>query len=187
MSSSISAFFSSFLPVVHADAEEQKPEKESTEEPQAEDEAEEKPQEEEESEEVEDPHPIIREECKVTKCAQLAAHFDHCQERVLSGKGYKGEDCVEELCTSSLLSTVSALLTPLPFVPMISPHDALRRRLHRTKTLRQAPLTTPAATPLVLRRYRTLRPDYASVPSLRSNACLIRVETRPARLSDPSY
>jgi ubiquinol-cytochrome c reductase subunit 6 len=44
-------------------------------------------------------HPIITEECKETpKCAPLAEHFQHCQEKIESGKGFKGEDCVEELC-----------------------------------------------------------------------------------------
>ena len=48
------------------------------------------------------PHPIIREECKeLPKCAPLAKHFEHCQEKVLSGKGFKGEDCVEELYVAS--------------------------------------------------------------------------------------
>jgi len=42
--------------------------------------------------------PIIREECKQSsKCAALTKHFEHCQEKVQSGHGYKGEDCVEEL------------------------------------------------------------------------------------------
>lgn len=42
-------------------------------------------------------HPAVREECKEKKCAQLAKHFEHCQEKVQSGQGFKGEDCVEEL------------------------------------------------------------------------------------------
>ncbi|RDB17684.1 hypothetical protein Hypma_001258 [Hypsizygus marmoreus] len=86
MSSSIASFFSSFLPVVHADAE-AKPEAEAK-------------QEEVEEEEPEDVHPTIREECKESaKCAALTKHFEHCQEKVQSGQGFKGEDCVEELCT----------------------------------------------------------------------------------------
>lgn len=44
-------------------------------------------------------HPAIRDECRNTAaCAALAKHFEHCQEKVESGKGFKGEDCVEELC-----------------------------------------------------------------------------------------
>ncbi|KAF5376656.1 hypothetical protein D9615_007817 [Tricholomella constricta] len=86
MSSSISSFFSSFLPVVHADSED-KPEKEA-----------EAKQEEEEEEEPEDVYPAIQEEAKQSaKCAQLTKHFEHCQEKVQSGQGFKGEDCVEEL------------------------------------------------------------------------------------------
>ena len=53
--------------------------------------------EEEEEEEPEDAQPEIREECKTEKCAQLAKHFEHCQEKVQAGEGFKGEDCVEEL------------------------------------------------------------------------------------------
>jgi len=43
--------------------------------------------------------PIIREECRnSSKCAALTKHFEHCQEKVHSGHGFKGEDCVEEMC-----------------------------------------------------------------------------------------
>lgn len=86
--SSISAFFSSFISTVHADAEQ----------PEAEVEAPEQPVAEQEEEEPEDLHPVIREECKESsKCAALAKHFEHCQEKVQAGQGFKGEDCVEEL------------------------------------------------------------------------------------------
>jgi hypothetical protein len=27
----------------------------------------------------------------------MAKHFEHCQEKVEAGEGFKGEDCVEEL------------------------------------------------------------------------------------------
>ena len=43
-------------------------------------------------------HPVIRDECKEKRCVQLAKHFEHCQEKVQGGEGFKGEDCVEELC-----------------------------------------------------------------------------------------
>ncbi|KIO30396.1 hypothetical protein M407DRAFT_5617 [Tulasnella calospora MUT 4182] len=63
-------------------------------------EEEEAPAEEEEEEEPEDALPAIREECKASKnCVQLTKHFEHCEEKVNAGKGFKGEDCVEELCT----------------------------------------------------------------------------------------
>ena len=88
MSSSVSSFFSSFFSSsIHNDSEE-KPE----EVPEAQEAQEEEP------EEPEDEHPAIREECKESaKCAALAKHFEHCQEKVQSGQGFKGEDCVEEL------------------------------------------------------------------------------------------
>ncbi|KAF9459522.1 ubiquinol-cytochrome C reductase hinge domain-containing protein [Collybia nuda] len=91
MSSSISSFFSSFLPVVHADSEEQPEQPTETKQEEA-------PAAEEEEEEPEDIHPTIREECKESaKCAALTKHFEHCQEKVQAGQGFKGEDCVEEL------------------------------------------------------------------------------------------
>ena len=43
--------------------------------------------------------PALREECQQSaKCAPLTKHFQHCQEKVEGGEGFKGEDCVEELC-----------------------------------------------------------------------------------------
>jgi ubiquinol-cytochrome c reductase subunit 6 len=43
-------------------------------------------------------HPHIREECQQSaKCASFTKHFEHCQEKVHAGKGFKAEDCVEEL------------------------------------------------------------------------------------------
>ncbi|KAH7913643.1 Non-heme 11 kDa protein of cytochrome bc1 complex [Hygrophoropsis aurantiaca] len=99
---SLSSFFSSFLSVVHADApeepSEQKEAVEATEEVEEPSEEAEKPEAEEEEEEPEDLFPQIREDCQNSaKCAPLTKHFEHCQEKVSSGKGYKGEDCVEEL------------------------------------------------------------------------------------------
>ncbi|KAF5314368.1 hypothetical protein D9619_011948 [Psilocybe cf. subviscida] len=103
MSSSIASFFASF--VSNADAtESQKASTEDAEvvveESSKQEKAEEtEDKEEEEEEEPEDVHPVIREECKETsKCAPLTKHFEHCQEKVANGEGFKGEDCVEELC-----------------------------------------------------------------------------------------
>ncbi|KAI8996245.1 ubiquinol-cytochrome C reductase hinge domain-containing protein [Trametes punicea] len=98
---SLSSFFSSFLPVVHADAPEEKEVKEeqqpAEEQPAEEESADEPQQEEAEEEEPEDPLPALQEECAQTaKCAPLAKHFQHCEEKVHAGQGYKGEDCVEE-------------------------------------------------------------------------------------------
>lgn len=54
--------------------------------------------------------PALREECKESaKCAALTKHFEHCQEKVQSGKGFKHEDCVEELCVSNITSTPALL------------------------------------------------------------------------------
>ncbi|KAG7095471.1 hypothetical protein E1B28_006210 [Marasmius oreades] len=93
--SSLSSFFSSVFSVIQNDTEE-KPETETKNEAQEEVQEEEPAAEEEE--EPEDPHPAIREECQNSaKCAQLARHFEHCNEKVNAGQGFKGEDCVEEL------------------------------------------------------------------------------------------
>ncbi|EJF61420.1 hypothetical protein DICSQDRAFT_180702 [Dichomitus squalens LYAD-421 SS1] len=104
---SLSSLFSAIFPTVHADAPEEKaekpPQEESQEEPAKE------PQEEEE-EEPEDILPALQEECtESAKCAPLAQHFAHCEEKVHAGEGYKGEDCVEEF-TGGLLLLVSLLI-----------------------------------------------------------------------------
>ncbi|KIJ08155.1 hypothetical protein PAXINDRAFT_164508 [Paxillus involutus ATCC 200175] len=105
---SLSSFLSSFLTVVHAEAPETT-ESVAAEEPAAEEEAE---QAEEEAEEPEDLHPIIRDECKNSaKCATLTRHFEHCQEKVSAGEGYKGEDCVEEF----MMHCVDACAAPKLF------------------------------------------------------------------------
>ncbi|KAJ4490306.1 Non-heme 11 kDa protein of cytochrome bc1 complex [Lentinula aciculospora] len=99
--SSITSFFSSFLPTIQADAAaEEKPADENNAQVDSEtSDSEEAPAEvEEEEEEAEDSHPAIREECQNSaKCAPLAKHFEHCQEKVQAGEGFKGEDCVEEM------------------------------------------------------------------------------------------
>ncbi|KAI0314879.1 hypothetical protein OF83DRAFT_1045709, partial [Amylostereum chailletii] len=85
---SIASFFSSFIGTTYADAPEEKPEETK----------EEETKEEEEEEEPEDLHPTFREECQESaKCKPLTEHFLHCQEKVQSGKGFKHEDCVEEI------------------------------------------------------------------------------------------
>jgi len=43
------------------------------------------------------PAPAIRAECEEKECAEPAKHFKHCAEKVEAGKGWHGEDCVEEL------------------------------------------------------------------------------------------
>jgi ubiquinol-cytochrome c reductase subunit 6 len=125
MGSSITSFFSSFISSTHADTEENQTAKEEptakaepAEEEQALAQEEQAPSEEEDEPEPEDvspitvfcchpcsytvlskEHPTIREECKHSSmCASLTRHFEHCQEKVHSGHGFKGEDCVEELC-----------------------------------------------------------------------------------------
>lgn len=93
---SISSFFSSLVAgTLHADAPEESKLSEA------------EPQEEEvtgeaevaqEEEEPEDIHPQLREEAQESpKCKSATQHFLHCQEKVQSGKGFKHEDCVEEM------------------------------------------------------------------------------------------
>ncbi|KAJ1300586.1 hypothetical protein OPQ81_002240 [Rhizoctonia solani] len=82
-------FWSSLFPTAHA--EEENPPKE------------EQAQEEEEEERSLRMQvlPELREECKQTAaCSGLDKHFVHCTEKVTSGQGFKGEDCVEEFCKS---------------------------------------------------------------------------------------
>jgi len=72
---------------------------------------------EEDDEDPEDPAPAIREECAESKCSKYKRHFDHCQERVLGGKGDKGEDCVEELF--HLMHCVDECATPKVFSKLV--------------------------------------------------------------------
>ncbi|KAG8926051.1 hypothetical protein FRC02_009253 [Tulasnella sp. 418] len=108
------SFFSSFFSAIHNDEAASKHEEQADattshekqpaeEAPEQKEEAEEEPAaEEEEEEEPEDLLPSIREKCQESKsCATFAKHFEHCQEKVNSGEGFKGEDCVEELCKFS--------------------------------------------------------------------------------------
>ncbi|KAI6037868.1 Non-heme 11 kDa protein of cytochrome bc1 complex [Pisolithus marmoratus] len=109
---SLSSFLSSFLNVVHAEADQEQVESTAHQEETAAEAEVEQGEAEEEAEEPEDQHPIIREECKnVAKCAPLTRHFEHCQEKVSSGQGYKGEDCVEEL----MMHCVDACAAPKLF------------------------------------------------------------------------
>ncbi|CCA74659.1 hypothetical protein PIIN_08610 [Serendipita indica DSM 11827] len=91
--------------------------------------------EEEEPEEPVDPADEIREECSETpECKGAKKHFEHCQEKVQSGQGFKHEDCVEEMCTSAVSSrwishfTDISTLFSVSVTRISSPHDALRKR-----------------------------------------------------------
>ncbi|CDU24482.1 related to QCR6-ubiquinol--cytochrome-c reductase 17K protein [Sporisorium scitamineum] len=93
--SSVSSFFSSLLPVAHAE-EESSDDAEESEEKESDGESEEE-EEEEDEDEPEDPAPAIYEECEKSKaCAPLKHHFDECTKRVEEGKGFEGENCIEE-------------------------------------------------------------------------------------------
>ncbi|KAE8247710.1 hypothetical protein A4X06_0g4253 [Tilletia controversa] len=91
----VSSFFSSFLPTARADDGEDEPKEEGDGETETEtEEGGEEPAEEEEEEEEQ---PAIYEACESSsKCKSAKSHFDHCQERVSEGKGFHGEDCIEE-------------------------------------------------------------------------------------------
>lgn len=71
---------------------------------------EEEEEEEEDEDEPEDPAPAIYEECEKSKaCAPLKHHFDECTKRVNEGKGFEGENCIEEFCKWSFLSPQTSL------------------------------------------------------------------------------
>lgn len=115
------SFFSSLLGNIHADAPQEQEQPPASAEAAAEAEAEEaeaKAEAEEEEPEdvrffnsllatllVSEPgflnpqiHPKLREEAQESsKCKASTQHFLHCQEKVQSGKGFKHEDCVEEM------------------------------------------------------------------------------------------
>ncbi|WRT68942.1 uncharacterized protein IL334_005924 [Kwoniella shivajii] len=102
-----SSLVSYFVPTAHAEAPEEsdEPAEEASEEPAEE--------EEEEEEEPEDIAPAIREECETKTCADHVHHFKHCQEKVEAGKGFPGEDCVEEFF--HVLHCVDACAAPKIF------------------------------------------------------------------------
>ncbi|TFY63632.1 hypothetical protein EVJ58_g3132 [Rhodofomes roseus] len=140
--SSLSSFFSSFLPTAHADAP--PPEVEAHKEEVTPDEPEEGAEggeaEEEEEEEPEDILPALREECEESaKCKTATEHFRHCEEKVNAGNGYQHEDCIEEFCAYAFLAY--AWFTDMFRMRVgdsFRPHDALRRRLRCAEALRQA-------------------------------------------------
>ncbi|KAI5453015.1 ubiquinol--cytochrome-c reductase subunit 6 [Naganishia albida] len=73
---------------------------------------------EEEEEEPEDIAPQIREECKNSKeCAPAAHHFQACADKVEAGKGWQGEDCVEELF--HMMHCVDACAAPRLFKRLV--------------------------------------------------------------------
>lgn len=89
----LSELFAALIPQAHA---EEKPAEETNNESKAE--GGEEAKEEEEPEEPVDPADEIREECSETpECKGAKKHFEHCQEKVQSGQGFKHEDCVEEM------------------------------------------------------------------------------------------
>ncbi|SJX61015.1 related to QCR6-ubiquinol--cytochrome-c reductase 17K protein [Sporisorium reilianum f. sp. reilianum] len=93
--SSVSSFFSSLLPVAHAEEESSDDAEESEEKEESEEEDEE--EEDEDEDEPEDPAPAIYEECEKSKaCAPFKHHFDECTKRVEEGKGFENENCIEE-------------------------------------------------------------------------------------------
>lgn len=53
--------------------------------------------------------PEIREECgNAPACAEAKHHFEACQEKVLGGKGWEGEDCVDEMFHVRIKISVSS-------------------------------------------------------------------------------
>ncbi|KAJ7307623.1 hypothetical protein DFH08DRAFT_1088608, partial [Mycena albidolilacea] len=95
-------------------------------------------------EEPEDKHPKIRADCEASPaCAPLKDHFEKCQEKVNAGEGYKGEDCVDEMCMS-LCPRVCPLAPRRPTLSrsrcLFNPDDALLRSLRRAETLLQGAL-----------------------------------------------
>ncbi|KAE8224051.1 hypothetical protein CF319_g3002 [Tilletia indica] len=97
---SVSSFFSSLLPTARADdGEGEQEESESKDDGETEEGGEDAAEEEEEEDEPEDEQPAIYEACENSaKCKSAKSHFEHCQERVSEGKGFHGEDCIEEFC-----------------------------------------------------------------------------------------
>lgn len=62
-------------------------------------------------------------------CASVKHHFDECQERVTSGKGFEGEDCTEELYVFRCSDTLPAVCYVVGLAD-ISPPRSLRAGVH---------------------------------------------------------
>ncbi|PWN53657.1 Non-heme 11 kDa protein of cytochrome bc1 complex [Violaceomyces palustris] len=87
----VTSFVTSLFPVAHAEEEKEESEEQEGAETEGADE------EEEDEEEEDEPAPAIYEECENSKkCAPAKHHFDECQARVEAGKGFEGENCIEE-------------------------------------------------------------------------------------------
>ena len=57
----------------------------------------------------------LREQCKESPaCGKFTEHFLHCTEKVEEGKGFKGEDCVEEMF--QYVSTTRVTLSAADYV-----------------------------------------------------------------------
>ncbi|KAJ7046280.1 hypothetical protein C8F04DRAFT_1323174 [Mycena alexandri] len=137
--SGLGSFISSFFPTTHADSDDSKSDDSSKDEsaPEVGDDAEAKDDgegeggaaEEEEEEEPEDAAPGIRDACAArAECAPMKHHFEKCQEKIEAGKGFKGEECVEELLRFALILVTGGL--PLIRAPAscTAPKPAPRRR-----------------------------------------------------------
>jgi ubiquinol-cytochrome c reductase subunit 6 len=120
--SGLGSFLSSFFPTNHVDSEEEEQKPAASEQASVNEEAPKETEAEEEPEDVRvssrgeggrgadstQEYPKIRTDCEASPaCAPLEHHFEKCQEKVNAGEGYKGEDCVDEMCVSLLPSPTS--------------------------------------------------------------------------------
>ncbi|KAJ7724646.1 Non-heme 11 kDa protein of cytochrome bc1 complex [Mycena metata] len=92
--SGLGSFLSSFFPSTHADSDSDDSKSDDSSKKES---APEAGAAEEEEEEPEDAAPGIRDACAArAECAPMKHHFEKCQEKIEAGKGFKGEECVEE-------------------------------------------------------------------------------------------
>ncbi|KAJ7668286.1 hypothetical protein B0H14DRAFT_2424741, partial [Mycena olivaceomarginata] len=88
----------------HADSEGEEQKPAASEQASANEEA---PEEAPKEAEAEEEHPKIRADCEASPaCAPMKHHFEKCQEKV--DAGYKGEDCVDEMCHDALIQACAA-------------------------------------------------------------------------------
>lgn len=74
---------------------------------------------------------ILTAECENSPgCAGVRHHFEECQERVTEGKGFEGENCIEELCVFVLTAAVCYSLT----CPPCTLRPGVRCAVRRSKT-----------------------------------------------------
>ena len=99
--------------------------------------------------------PAIRESCENGPCSKVKHHFEECEKRVSAGKGFKGEDCVEELfhmlhCVDNCVRRVLLIRRPsdrMQSSAKVFAATRVRRALLLARADRRAVISLASASP----------------------------------------